>query len=172
MKKPMLIAGMALCIAALVGVIATSYYNGTAERVITADKAVILSLDSSETVDKILLSENATTVYSITAEVKKSTGLSEVINATLTIVFTDESTTKTLSNLDFAIYKKGETEALKSLTGSGSISVTNISATTEYELKIHLTPKGDGSRYTAEELKNTGGKFVISFTTAEGGNNA
>lgn len=172
MKKPMLIAGMALCIAALVGVIATSYYNGTAERVITADKAVILSLDSSETVDNITLSEDATTVYSITAEVKKSAGLSEAVNATLTIVFTDENATKTLANLEFAIYKKGEATALKTLTGSGSLSVSGIGTTTEYELKIRLKDRADNGRYTAEDLKNTGGKFVISFTTAEGGSNA
>ncbi len=171
MKKPMLMAGMALCILALVLVVATSYYNGTAERVITADKAVILSLGGSETVDNIILSEGDTTVYSITAEVKKSSGLSETVNATLTIVCSDESEIKTLSNLDFAIYEKGGSTALQTLTGSGSVSVTGISATTEYELRIRLKDKADGSRYTAEELKNTGGKLVISFTT-EGDSNA
>ncbi len=172
MKKSMLLFGMALCVIALAGVVATSYYNGTTERVVTADKAVILSLNGSDTIDGIILNENAVTVYNVTAKIDKSAGLSESVNATLKIDFTNESDIKTLSDLNFEICEKGSDTPLKSLNGNGTLTVTNISQTKEYQLKIRLRQKADGSRYTAEELKNVGGKFVVSFTTTEGGSNA
>lgn len=170
LRKSMTPVGIFLCISALVLVFATSYFDGTKDHTITADGAVVLSLNETST-EAIQLDETKPTVYTITATVDKSASIQKV-NATLKVEFENASETLTLDNLTFELYDaSGETLiGANTRTGAGVFTVTDIDATTNYTLKIYLTPKQNNERYTASELKQVGGTMKISFTSAQGGN--
>lgn len=170
LRKSMTLIGILLCISALVLVFATSYFDGTKDHTITADGAVVLSLNETST-EAIKLDETKPTVYAVTATVDKSASVQSV-NATLKIEFENSSEALTLDNLTFELYDAtGETLiGTNRRTGAGTFTVGSINQTTNYTLKIFLTPKQNDERYTASELKQVGGTMKISFTSSQGGN--
>lgn len=171
MKQTAVRAGVVCVIVAILFILATSYFDGKKDYVITADEAVVLSLGDSQSLSNIVLSEKATVEYEIVAKIDKSQNAGNV-NATLTLFFANESELKTLSIVSFTLYKDGETTAIHdTVTGAGKIQITDVTETTKYKLHISLAPKGEGERYTAEELAKIGGKMTISFKQQGGEGN-
>lgn len=174
--------GMAASLLGIALVTATSFFNGSGSRFFTSDKAIILSLNESQAVENIILSEDQPSYYSITADVQKSASVT--VNATLTIKLEDADTSSgiTLNNLSFELYEvtsssiqEGVLKDSRTSTTDNELQVTGITTTTEYYLKIFLKEKENGARYSVEELNNIGGKIQVSFTTDtktsdEGGN--
>lgn len=171
MKQTAVRAGVVCVIVAILFILATSYFDGKKDYVITADEAVVLSLGDSQSLSNIVLSETATVEYEITAKIDKSQNAGNV-NATLTLLFANESELKTLSIVSFDLYKDGETTAIHdTVTGAGNIQITDVTQTTKYKLHISLVQKGEGERYTAEELAKIGGSMTISFKQQGGEGN-
>ncbi len=178
-RKRLLMLGMAASLLGIALVTATSFFNGSGSHFFTSDKAIILSLNESQAVENIVLSEDTPSYYSITADVQKSA--SATVNATLVVKLVDNNPDGgiTLDDLSFQLYEVTSTETEGVLKDSRTdatdkeLKVTGITATTEYRLKIFLNAKENGARYSVEELNKIGGKIQVSFTTdtpSEGGN--
>lgn len=168
-KKSAILVGMALCLSALVLIFATSYFDGIKDHVITADSAVVLSLGQTST-ESLTLNEESATVYRITAVVNTSSNAQNV-NATLKIAFENLSEELTLNNITFELCDEEENRIGQNITtGASTLAESGISETATYYVKIYLTPKENGEKYTANELKQIGGTMTISFTSLNGGN--
>ena len=173
-KKIMLLLGMALCLLVIGGTFATSYFNANLDGLIRTDAAISLNLGQSGEITEVTLSEKEYTVYTIETNVSASATAGEV-SAALAINITDGQDDKTLENVSFVLYSDAECTTLVegvvvvNNEDERSLTLSGISKTTTFYLAIFVTPKAEGERYTAAELRSIGGRIAVSFEM-EGGN--
>ena len=171
MKKLIfLVVGMVLCLALVGGALAVNYYsapnkNGT----LTADSCIKLSLDKSTNIGALTLDTNDPKYYEVVAEVNKTASVAAEQGGTLTISLSNLSASQLATKVKVAVYSDlARTVLIKDQTGTGTITIQNVTTTTSYYLTISLLgPEEDGTgSYDAEALAAIGGTLNVSFVVA------
>ncbi|MBQ7914984.1 MAG: hypothetical protein IJ322_05700 [Clostridia bacterium] len=168
-KLLFLMVGMIVCLTIIGGALAAAYYDAPSHNVtVGTDSAIVLSLDNSTSLSGITLNEGKSTVYTVQADVSKSANATA--NATL-VITVGELQDKNLDNVVFGLYSDaGCTQAVGTNTineGAGSITVSGITVSTTYYLKVELPEKGVDTQYSAAELQAMGGTINIRFTQGQ-----
>ena len=171
MKKLIfLVVGMVLCLALVGGALAVNYYSAPdKEGTLTADSCIKLSLDKSTNIGALTLDTNDPKYYEVVAEVNKTASVAAEQGGTLTISLSNLSASQLATKVKVAVYSDlARTVLIKDQTGTGTITIQNVTTTTSYYLTISLLgPEEDGTgSYDAEALAAIGGTLNVSFVVA------
>ena len=163
MKKTLLIIAVVLCIAVAGAAIAVTWNDpDPVTGTLTADSYLELSLDQCSTT-AISLTEGSYSYYTIQCDVTKSISAG-TNNCTLTVTLEDTSESVTLDSVTVSVYSDSNYQTLVAngtTTGEGSITVTGITETSTYYVKLSLA---DG--LTEAQTEAVGGTMTLSFVKA------
>ena len=159
MKKVLLIIAVVLC----VGVAATALgfeFNGAKPKtgVLTADKAIMLTLDSSAS-SSVLLTPGVTNVYPLSCGFERSATATQSVSGELTITLSNSGNYK-MDEVSVTVYSDEECLSPltgKTRTGAGAITIQNITQNTTFYIGISVPND-------IEDPSTTGGKINFAFT--------